>query len=115
MNIVEQALAESRQRQDVRRFLHVYRNLSTRRAKAESESIDHRTELCPACGQGLKWKALAEDTVAICFGCGFVKVFRDRIFDHATILGDSFLPGVTGKTRGFVAARIRDGKVVGPA
>jgi hypothetical protein len=115
LNIVEQALAESRQRQDVRRFFHVYRNLAARRAKAESENMDHRTELCPACGQGLKWKALPEETVAICFGCGFVRVFRDQIFDHATPPGTPFLPGVTGKPRGFVAARIRNGKIVGPA
>lgn len=113
MNAVEQALKESRERQDVRRFMRVYAENAKRRARAQSEHVDHKTQTCPACGQGLKWKTGTMDSLAVCMGCGFVRVFRDVQFDHGTQIGEAYLPGVTGKARGFVAARVRNGKVVG--
>ena len=71
-------------------------------------TITPKTTLCPACGQGLKFRVVEHptrelgmdgQTMAFCMNCGCARVFN-RALDEGRTMDDEFTPGVTGKTRG---------------
>lgn len=83
-----------------REFMHKYRRVMA--AKNAAPRITPQTDRCPTCNNGLKKRALETegDTLVHCVWCGWFQRFRGTILVDARRIGESFVPGVTGKPRG---------------
>lgn len=110
---VDLILEEARSKQNIREFFHRYEKTLKCRKFAESQEVKREQRKCGGCGGGLKWKNTGVDTIALCVQCGMTCVFPGELLDGSVGLGEEFLPGVSGIPKGYVAARIRNGKIVG--
>lgn len=95
-----------------KQFLYEMKRRIAKRNLATKEEITHHTKLCPNCFSGLRWKTSEVDSLCLCVNCGLIKIFYNKVFDECVGINESYIPGITKTPKGFVAARILDGKIV---
>ena len=68
---------------------------------------------CAACGTGLHKRTYPGwgRTLFVCADCGW-HVWVAGELDEARLPGEHVVPGQTGETKGYVAAKVVNGKVV---
>ena len=83
------------------------------RSRLMQDKITMDTRTCPGCGHALKIRTVPQlnQTHFICPSCGAFKTF-DIAMDEGRLIGEEFIPGVTGRVRGKVVVRMRaDGSI----
>ena len=101
-----------RESTDPRQVIRASQRAQACRNAASTRPVNHNTERCPGCDQGLKARVLEHigATLLVCPNCNWSTTLP-YMLDRAREMGTAYVPGVTGKPRGTTVVFDQSGKI----